>query len=78
MHILIDVISGDQSVQFPLVKYFSSHPCAAFEARVARSLVRGLYLRFAADPTVSGMAMIAFRNGVNAVFSAVDAAAILA
>jgi hypothetical protein len=50
----------------------------AFEAKVARSLVRGLYLRFGADPTVSGMAMIAFRNGVNAVFSAVDAAAILA
>ena len=50
----------------------------AFEARVARSLLRGLYLRFGADPTVGGMAMIAFRDGVTAVFPAADATAILA
>lgn len=50
----------------------------AFEPKVARALVRGLLLRFGTDPTVSGMAMIAFRSGVKAVFSAADAAAILA
>ena len=49
----------------------------AFEARVARSLLRGLYLRFVADPTVSGSAMSAFRTGVTAVFPAADATAIL-
>jgi hypothetical protein len=48
------------------------------EAKVARSLLRGLYLRFLADPTVSAKAMHAFRRGVNAVFSATDATAILA
>jgi len=51
---------------------------SAFEARVARSLVRGLYLRFIADPTITAAAMAAFRAGVRAVFSATDATAILA
>jgi hypothetical protein len=51
----------------------------AFEARVARAIVRGLYLRFLADPTVSGAAMTAFRNAVPIVFTVpADAAAILA
>ena len=49
----------------------------AFEFRVARSLLRGLFLRFLADPIVSPAAMTAFNNGVRAVFPA-DAAAILA
>jgi LysM repeat protein len=50
----------------------------AFEPRVARSLLRGLFLRFLTDPTVGGPAMNAFKAGVNAAFSAPDAAAILA
>jgi phage tail protein X len=49
----------------------------AFEARVARSLLRGLFLRFIADPTVGGPAMAAFRLGVTSLFPAADAAAIL-
>ena len=49
----------------------------AFESRVARSLLHGLFLRFLADPTVSPTAMAAFNNGVRAVFPAADAAAIL-
>ena len=61
-------LTADQKVAFQ----------KAFEARVARSLLRGLYLRFGADPTVGGMAMIAFRDGVTAVFPAADATAILA
>jgi hypothetical protein len=49
----------------------------AFEARVARSLLRGLFVRFIADPTVGGPAMTAFRLGVTSLFPAADAAAIL-
>lgn len=49
-----------------------------FEVRVARAQLRGLYLRFLVDPTVGAAAMNAFRDGVNAVFPAADAAAILA
>lgn len=48
-----------------------------WEPRVARSLLRGLYLRFMADPTVGGPAMNAFRAGVRAAFPAADAAVIL-
>jgi hypothetical protein len=50
----------------------------AYEARVARALVRGLYRRFMADPTVGGRAMRAFRVAVRSIFPAPDAAAILA
>jgi hypothetical protein len=50
-----------------------------FEARVARALVRGLFLRFRVDPTLSPAALAAFRNAVPNVFTvAADAAAILA
>lgn len=50
-----------------------------FDARVARSLVRGMFLRFSADPTISGAALNAFRNAVPNVFTvAADATAILA
>lgn len=41
---------------------------AAWEPRVARSLLRGLYLRFMADPTIRGPAMNYFRDGVRAAF----------
>ena len=50
----------------------------AFEARVARALVRGLYLRFQADPTINGAAFAAFTTAVVNVFPPADAAAILA
>ena len=50
----------------------------AFEPRVARSLLRGLFLRFLTDPTVGGPAMNAFKEGVNAAFSVADAITILA
>lgn len=49
----------------------------AFEARVARALVRGLYLRFQADPTINGAAFAAFTTAVVNVFTPADAAAIL-
>ncbi|NIE61730.1 MULTISPECIES: hypothetical protein [unclassified Burkholderia] len=62
----------------PQIQARIKHIKDAFEARVARSLLRGLFLRFIADPTISGPAMTAFRNGVNAVFAAADATTILA
>jgi len=49
-----------------------------WEPRVARALVRGLHMRFRADPTLQAAALTAFRNAVRAVFTAVDATAILA
>ena len=51
----------------------------AFEPRVARALVRGLYLRFQADPTINGAAFAAFTTAVANVFTVpADAAAIMA
>jgi len=51
----------------------------SFEGRVARALVRGLYLRFQADPTIDGAAFLAFVHAVPNVFTVpADAAAILA
>lgn len=52
----------------PQIIHRISRVKAAWEPRVARSLLRGLYLRFMADPTIRGPAMNYFRDGVRAAF----------
>jgi hypothetical protein len=48
-----------------------------FEARVARSIVRGLYQRFRMDPRLVPAAIAAFTAGVRANFSTAEATQIL-
>ena len=45
---------------------------------MARSLVRGMYMRFRIDPNLTSAALQLFRDGARAVFAAAEAAAILA
>jgi hypothetical protein len=51
---------------------------SSFEPRAARAIARGLYVRIFNDPLITASAMAAYQDGVRAVFSAGDAAAILA
>ena len=48
-----------------------------FEARVAKSLIRGLLLRFRADPRLKAVSVTAFEQGIRKNFSATDATEIL-
>ncbi len=58
----------------PTVKDRISEIKKAWEPKVAKALLRGLYMRLRNDPTISKAELAAFERGVNANFTGADAA----